>query len=420
MGLVAIAVAASGQSPPWSVCDEATVPSYDGQTVLDYRECDVWCEGEVGGFECRITLDADVGQDEELVIACGYLAGDGELCDDPADELLLDPNVALPNGFEQVSGRDVHRYEESDEWDVAVTHGPDVRISLRNGLGLLEPVAAAGDPVPEAERGETFIDFGTDVAIDGGWIVFSARGTGGVSGVYSKPLSALGGAATRIADNSQARPRGAGNYDQPTSVDVSGGIALWTDSSGLYRAPADGSGTPTQPAAIGDSLGSGTLGGGFSAVRFWGDRAVFRGSSGGGDCIAAADLNADGVVDLIAGNTTPIPGGVGNFGPLQNPAALGPTVVFEAFNPSFQYLGLYAWVEGSGLSPLLLRGDPLAASTVFVAQASERSLFAGGARVALTVELLNDDLHLVTLCGPPIFRDDFESGDVAAWSSSTP
>jgi len=382
-----------------------------GETYDDVREVVVTHEGPEFFIEIY-----GVGEEEASLVTClGEVHG--ELCGPGDAELLVD--------FNEPPAEPGH-YVESDVWDPEGV-GPGYCALLNEAASwkMLEPgtggepevAVETGDEVPWRDPGTTWTSFGSDCGIGACGAVFSTScSTGEQELVALRTCGVEGGVPTLalLADSTQARPRSSGFFEQPTSVAMWGNQAVWTDSQGVYAMPIDGSAAPTQPVAAGDSHGTGTLSAAFSQASVSGDRVAFRCATGGGDCIALADLTQQWAVTLIAGNATPVPGGAGNFGPVQNPALGGETVVFEAFSPAFQYLGLFVSHEGE-LAQLALRDDELFGKTVFTASVGPKGIAPNGDQIAVTLHF-TDGTAAVGWAVFVLLADDFESGTFDGWS----
>jgi len=383
----------------------------EGKVYDDVSEVVVTREGPVFLIELFGASD-----DEASLVTCQGVVYGG-ICSAGNAEPLVD--------FNEPPAEPGH-YVESDAWDpqdvgvdycALVNEGASWKMLEPGSGGEPEVAVETGDEVPWRDPGTTWTSFGSDCGVGECGTVFSTSCSSGEQELVAlRTCGSEGGPPTLalLADSTQARPRGGGFFEQPTSVAMWGDRAVWTDSQGVYTMPMDGTAAPTQPVAAGDSHGTGTLSAAFSRASVSGDRVAFRCATGGGDCIALADLTQEGAVTLIAGNATPIPGGTGNFGPLQNPAVGGETVVFEAFSASFQYLGLFVSHAGE-LAPLALRNDELFGKTVFTASVGPKGIAPNGEQIAVTLHF-TDGTAAVGWALFVLLADDFESGDFDGWT----
>lgn len=325
----------------------------------------------------------------------------------PHDALDLD-------GYLLLSGEN----EFDQAWNLLSLHS-DPSVALVADSGLEYALAEAGDAMPDSDPADTFSQFGR-VATGPEDAGFIGTGALGLAGVYVYDLGAgAAGSPVRLVDTSQARPAGgSGNYAGLTSISIDEDRLLFTDAAGVYLAPSDGSGAPTVVAKSGDSWGAGTLTGGFTNVTFWGDRALFNAASGGISGVFVVDLGTS-TLSTIANGTTPIPGGVGNFGHTQNPSGLGSTVVFEGFNASFVFDGLFAWRDAT-LLDVIRKGQVVDARTVFAAGLSRHAVVEGGDTIAFALFFTDDSSAVAFASFRLLFGDGFESGDLLTWSDSSP
>ena len=219
---------------------------------------------------------------------------------------------------------------------------------IYTGGGTLSALTRAGSPAP---GGGLFTSFGTFASIDGaGTVAFRASTDAfGVSGIYTATPSGGSTLLSRLVAIGNPAPSG-GTFTSFGEPSIENGTVAFhantnTGVSGIYRAtPSGGSTLLSRLLAVGDPAPGGgifTLLGGPSinaagTVSFFAftslGTGIFTATSGGG-------------LTILAGTSTPIPNGAGNFTSFGSPAIDGEAVAFLGFGLAGQ-LGLYLAVSG--------------------------------------------------------------------------
>ena len=218
---------------------------------------------------------------------------------------------------------------------------------IYTGGGTLNAFARAGSPAP---GGGVFSSFGSLASIDNaGTVAFRAVTDTGVSGIYTATPSGGSTLLSRLVASGDLAPSG-GTFTSLDEPSIENGTAAFhavtnTGVSGIYTAtPSGGSTLLSRLVAVGDpASGGGTFTllddpsiDASGTVSFFASTSlgtgIFIASSGGG-------------LTILAGTSTPIPGGAGDFTSFGNPAIDGDAVAFRGLGGAGQ-LGLYLAAGG--------------------------------------------------------------------------
>ena len=219
---------------------------------------------------------------------------------------------------------------------------------IYTGDGTLSALARAG--LSPAPGGGLFTSFGSFASIDGaGTVAFRASTDAGVTGIYTATPSGGSTLLSRLVAVVDPAPSG-GTFTSFGEPSIENGTVAFrartnTGVSGIYTAtPSGGSTLLSRLVAVGDAAPGGgifTLLGDPSidaagTVSFFAftslGTGIFTAKSGGG-------------LTIVAGTSTPIPNGAGDFTAFGNPAIDGEAVAFLGFGLASQ-LGLYLAVSG--------------------------------------------------------------------------
>jgi PEP-CTERM motif len=218
---------------------------------------------------------------------------------------------------------------------------------IYTGNGTLSALTRAGSPAP---GGGLFTSFGSSASIDGaGTVAFRASTDAGVTGIYTATPSGGSTLLSRLVAVGDPAPSG-GTFTSFGEPSIENGTVAFrahtnTGVSGIYTAtPSGGSTLLSRRVAVGDAAPGGgifTLLGDPSidaagTVNFFAftsaGTGIFTATSGGG-------------LTIVAGNSTPIPDGAGNFTSFGSPAIDAGDVAFLGSGLAGQ-LGLYLAISG--------------------------------------------------------------------------
>jgi hypothetical protein len=254
-------------------------------------------------------------------------------------------------------------YPRGDSYDVAWEYDNGTFVTQAIGLGTgntLSNVVKVGDTVP-ARTGNPLPGVGTTFTalsgpdINSTHVAFQASGTG-FTGIYAKRLS--DGAVQTVAENFSTNEFGSLNY-----VRLHGSNTVLFSGREIFKASLDGATPPVPllPAPIEYEPGKFFRGGTIRDID--GNIAALEALESGKSAIFTLNLTDLSVKSIVKAGM-PIPGtAAGTFGLVQRPVVSDTLVVFEGFDQTFAYAGLFGWFNGARF-PLVPIGSAFDGKTV--------------------------------------------------------
>jgi hypothetical protein len=216
------------------------------------------------------------------------------------------------------------------------------------------PIVKVGDPVP-GRPGLNFNFLSTQIPVTPKYAGFVGSSVG-VSGAYV--FERESGNTYPVLENVWALSP----YGIVSSIDLDGEKVAVASEQALSLTDASGSGPVHVLVPAGAVYAPGASLSAFSEVNLHGDRIAFR-AAGTKGATGAFLTDLAGTVQKIVDGDTPIPGGSGNFGFVQQIGLSDDMVAFIGFDRLFQQAGLFAYLGGE-IVPIARPGDMKGTKTI--------------------------------------------------------